>query len=61
MWETGSKTCQNKRHQCGAQSGVINTQIFFAPTHPPVGQKMSLLNFKHKTTTLANYTDGFGT
>ena len=37
----------------GAQSGVINTQIFsHPPTHPPVGKKMSLINFKHKITTI---------
>ena len=34
---------------------------FFGPTHPPVGQKMSLVNFKHKITTSANYTDSIGT
>ena len=26
----------------------------FAPAHPPVGQKTSLIYFKHKITTLAN-------
>ena len=41
----------------GAQSNVIDTQIIFAPTHPPVGQKTSLVNFKHKIKTSANYTD----
>ena len=35
--------------------------VFFAPTHPPVVQKTSLVNFKHKITTSANYTDGTGT
>ena len=45
----------------GAQSGNIDTQIFFVPTHPPVGQKMSLVNFKHKIATSANYTDSIGT
>ena len=33
--ETGSKTCQNERYQCGAQSGVFDTHIFLQPpTHP---------------------------
>ncbi len=56
-----SKTRQDEQCQCGARFGVIKTQIFFAPTHPPVGQKTSLVNFKHKITTSANYTDGIGT
>ena len=51
----------NEQRQCGAWSGVVNTQIFFTNTHPPVGQKTSHINFKHKITTLANYTDGIGT
>ena len=34
----------------------------FFRTHPPtVGQKTSLVNFKHKITTSANYMDGIGT
>ena len=56
-----SKTHQDKHCQSGARSGVIpiDTQIFsLRPTHPAVGQKTSLVNFKHKLTTLAKYTDG---
>ena len=62
IWETGFKARQNEQHQCGAQYGVV-THTFFSrpPTHPPVGQKMSLLNFKHKIMTSANYMDGIGT
>ena len=56
-----SKTHQDEQRQCGAQSGVIDKQIFFATNHPPMGQKTSLVNFKHKITTSANYTDGIGT
>ena len=50
-----SKTHQDEQRQCGAQSGVIDTQIFLHPTtYPiPMGQKMSLVNFKHKITTSA--------
>ena len=55
MWETGFKTHQSEQHQFGAQYSVIN---FFVSTHPPT---TSLVNFKHKITTTANYTDGFGT
>ena len=29
-------------------SSVSSTHSFFAPTHPPMGQKTSLVNFKHK-------------
>ena len=45
----------------GAQSSVSDTQFIFATTHSPLGQKTSLVNFKHKITTSANYTDGIGT
>ena len=34
---------------------------FFTPTPSPLGQKTSLINFKHKITTSANYMDGIGT
>ena len=34
---------------------------FFTPTLPPMGQKTSLVNFKHKITTSAHYTYGIGT
>ena len=34
---------------------------FFVPTHTPVGQKTSLINFKHKIMSPANYTDSIGT
>ena len=38
----------------GAQSGVVKQRfVLHTPTHP-VGQKTSLVNFKH-------YTDGIGT
>ena len=41
---------------------VSLTHIFFVPTHPPTrGSKTSLVYFKHKVTTSANYTDGIGT
>ena len=33
----------------------------FALAHPHLGQKTSLVNFKHKITTSTNYTDGIGT
>ena len=43
--------------QCArARSGVIDKQLFFAHSHPPVGQKTSLVKFKHKITNSANYT-----
>ena len=42
-------------------SPVWSTQRFFAPARPPVGQKTSLVNFKHKINTSANYMDGIGT
>ena len=44
----GFKASQNKQSQCGAKSGVVDTD-FFAPTHPPVGQKKSPVNFKQLT------------
>ena len=56
-----SKTHQDKHCQSGARSGVIpiDTQIFsLRPTYPAVGKKISLVNFKHKLTTSAKYTDG---
>ena len=34
---------------------------FFVTAHPPVGQKTSLVIFKHKITTSANYTDVIST
>ena len=40
---------------------VSSTHRFFGTAHPPVGQKTSLVNFKHKITPSANYTDGIGT
>ena len=40
---------------------VSTTHIFFALAHPHLGQKTSLVNFKHKITTSTNYTDGIGT
>ena len=54
------KNPQNEQRQCGAWRCCQHTD-FFAPAHPPVGQKMSLVNFKHKITTSANYTDSIGT
>ena len=56
-----SKTRQDQQRQCGPGSVSSTHRIFFAPTHPPKGQKTSLVNFKHKITTSANYTDGIGT
>ena len=44
----GFKASQNKQSQCGAKSGVVDTD-FFAPTHPPVGKKKSPVNFKQLT------------
>ena len=43
----------------GAQSGVNDTQILLLP--PTRGSKTSIVNFKHKIMTSANYTDGIGT
>ena len=40
---------------------VLLTYRFFAISHPPVGHKMSLVNYKYKITTSANYTDHIGT
>ena len=61
MWETGPKSRQNGRRQCGVQSCVVDTQIFCQPpTHPQV-KKRHLLTFKHKIRTSANNTDGNGT
>ena len=54
------KACQNKRYQCGARFGVIDTH-FFSPTHPSMGKKMSLVSYKHKITTSANYINRIGT
>ena len=46
--ETGFKARQNKRCQCGAQSGVIDTQICSpTPTHPWV-KKRHLLTLNTK-------------
>ena len=28
MWKTGFKTRQNEQRQCGAQSSIVETQIF---------------------------------
>ena len=42
------KARQNKWHQCGAQFGVIDTHIFFAPTRPPVGQNHHSLTLNTK-------------
>ena len=63
MWETSFKTCLNEQGQCGAWSGVIDTQIFCAcpvSAHPWV-KKCHLLTFVNtKITTSANYTDDIG-
>ena len=56
-----SKTRQREHRQCWAQSGVINTQIGLCPpTHLWVKKKTSLVNFKQKITTSANYKDVIG-
>ena len=62
MWETGSKPA--KTNNVSGPSPVSSTHRFFCadpPTQSPMGQKMSTINFKHKITTSANYTDGIGT
>ena len=51
---------QNERRQWGPVRCHRQT-VFFASNHLPVGQKTSLVNFKHKITTSANYTDSIGT
>ena len=50
---------QNERRQWGPVRCHRQT-VFFASNHLPVGQKTSLVNFKHKITTSANYTDSIG-
>ena len=62
MWETGFKNLP--RQTASVWGPVLRCRPhtdFFAPAHPPVGQKTSLLNFKHKITTSAIYTDSIGT
>ena len=54
MWETGFQNpptlVQCHRHK-----------DFFVTSRPPMGQERSLVNFKHKVMTSANFTDGIGT
>ena len=52
MWENGSKTRQNKWLQFGAQSSVVDIQIF---------SQRGVIKFKHKITTSASYMDSIGT
>ena len=61
MWETGFKNLP--RREASVWSLVpcpLHTDIFCA-CPSTVGKKMSLVNFKHKITTSANYTDGIVT
>ena len=61
VWETGFK---NPPRQTASVWSLVRCQQhtdFFAYAHPPVGKKTSLINFKHNTTTSANYMDGIGT
>ena len=61
MWENRfQKPAKTNSVSVGPVQCCRHTE-FIAPTHPPVGQKTSLVNFKHKITTSANYTDGIGT
>ena len=60
MQETDFKARQNERRQWGPVRCHRHTD-FFVPTHPPVGHKTSLISFKHKITTSANYKGGIGT
>ena len=56
MWETGF---QNPPTRTPSVLGLVQCHQhtdFFAPSHPPMGQKTSLVNFKHEITTSANYT-----
>ena len=48
MWETVSKTRQEERRQCGARSGVINTQNFLGPTTHPWVKKLHSLTLNTK-------------
>ena len=57
MWETSFKNPPRRTTSVWGPTRCHQHTDFFAPTHPPVGQKMSLVNFK---LTSANYT-GFGT
>ena len=61
MWKTGSKSPPRRTASVWGPLLCRWHSEFLAPTHPPVGQKTSLVNFKHKITTSANYTDGIGT
>ena len=61
MWKTGSKSPPRQTASVWGPVRCRRHAEFFATTHPPVGQKTSLVNFKHKITTSANYTDGIGT
>ena len=63
-WKYGKpvfKACQNKRHSVWGLVQCHPHTVFFAPTDPPLGKKMSLVNFKRKITTSANYRDSIGT
>ena len=56
------KTSRQKASVWGLVWCLRHTDFLGLPSaHPPVGQKTSLVNFKHKITTSANYTDGIGT
>ena len=57
MWETRFKNLP--RWTSVGPGPVLSIHRFFS--RPPVGQKTSLINFKHKIMTSANYTNGIGT
>ena len=60
MWETGLKNTPRQTASVLCLVRCHQHTDIFAPAHPPVGQKMSILNFKHKIMTSANYKDGIG-
>ena len=61
MWETSLKNPQRWTASVWGPVRCHRHIDFFAPAHSPVGQKTSLVNFKHKITTSTNYRDEIGT
>ena len=61
MLETGFKMPPSQTPSVWGPVRCHQHTDFFPPAHSPIGQKRSLINFKHKVTTPANYTDGIGT
>ena len=64
IYQNCGKPVSNPPRQSASVWGPVQCRRqtdFSAPTHPTLGKKMSLVNFKHKNTALANYMDSIGT